>query len=352
MKSIFSKFKFFLRKGIKYRLKTISLFKNRPDSCFILIGSPRHGNLGDHAISVAEMKFFRDNFPNEHVIEIAGEHFRTDPKGIKKYISLKDTLYITGGGFMGSLWMTEEKMVREIISLFPENLIIIFPQTIYFEKSESGEKEKRESFEVYKKHKKIIFTLRDENSLSLMQNEHGGSDNLVYLPDIVTYLDLTEPRLDRKHITFCLRQDKEKVIEPEYIESIEKRFNPEDIKHISTVIPKKVSFYEREQELTLLLEQFKQSRIVITDRLHGMLFAAITATPCIALDNLSGKVRGVYKWIEHLPYIKFADSYDKLPELIDLLLRNEQLYVYDKKNPEEHFSALVSLIAKNSGGRY
>ena len=55
------------------------------------------------------------------------------------------------------------------------------------------------------------------------------------------------------------------------------------------------------------LDEFRKSKLVVTDRLHGMLFAAITGTPCIALGNSSGKVKGVYDWLTHLDYIQYVD---------------------------------------------
>ncbi len=46
-------------------------------------------------------------------------------------------------------------------------------------------------------------------------------------------------------------------------------------------------FFDRMEELNSKFAEFLSSGLVITDRLHGMIFAAITGTPCIALDNKS-----------------------------------------------------------------
>ena len=71
------------------------------------------------------------------------------------------------------------------------------------------------------------------------------------------------------------------------------------------------------------IQEFLGSKLVITDRLHGMIFAAITETPCIALSNYNHKVIGTYDWISYLPYISFADSIDDAIELIPKMLRIE-----------------------------
>lgn len=42
-----------------------------------------------------------------------------------------------------------------------------------------------------------------------------------------------------------------------------------------------------------------------------MIFSALAGTPCIALNNTSGKVGQEYQWLSNLPYIRFADSADE-----------------------------------------
>ena len=54
------------------------------------------------------------------------------------------------------------------------------------------------------------------------------------------------------------------------------------------------------------LQEFSTARLVITDRLHGMVFAAITGTACIAFRNYNYKIEGTYEWIEYLQYIQFS----------------------------------------------
>ena len=75
--------------------------------------------------------------------------------------------------------------------------------------------------------------------------------------------------------------------------------------------------YEREHFLRRKWADFSACRLIITDRLHGMIFAAITGTPCLALDNISGKVKGGYEWIKELKYICFCNSQDELYEKVE-----------------------------------
>ena len=76
-----------------------------------------------------------------------------------------------------------------------------------------------------------------------------------------------------------------------------------------------VAVSERENALNAKFAQFSGAELVITDRLHGMIFCAITGTPCIVFDSKSPKVRGCYEWIKHLDYIRFADKPEDIAEV-------------------------------------
>ena len=42
------------------------------------------------------------------------------------------------------------------------------------------------------------------------------------------------------------------------------------------------------------LMRYAKSRVVITDRLHGMIFSAITGTPCVVLSTFNHKLSDYY----------------------------------------------------------
>src|SRR5690606_10737992 len=64
-------------------------------------------------------------------------------------------------------------------------------------------------------------------------------------------------------------------------------------------------------ELDNILNSFKRSRVVITDRLHGMIFCAITKTPCVVLPNSNHKISGTYyNWLSDLEYIQFIEDFE------------------------------------------
>ena len=76
-----------------------------------------------------------------------------------------------------------------------------------------------------------------------------------------------------------------------------------------------------------MLNKFLSAKVVITDRLHGMVFAVITKTPCIITKSLDHKVPGTYKWIKNLNYIKMIDDleFEKIENIIDNFLNLEKV---------------------------
>ena len=80
--------------------------------------------------------------------------------------------------------------------------------------------------------------------------------------------------------------------------------------HIGNV---RLDAQESRNELANIWFDFSKTGIAITDRLHGMIFCAITRTPCVAINNKNGKVKGVYeRWLSRLNYIKLVDDYNIL----------------------------------------
>ncbi|MDK8210749.1 polysaccharide pyruvyl transferase family protein, partial [Bacillus subtilis] len=71
--------------------------------------------------------------------------------------------------------------------------------------------------------------------------------------------------------------------------------------------------------------KFKAAEVVLTDRLHGMIFCAITRTPCIVFNNYNHKIESSYNdWLKDLKYIKFINtsemtSFEEVNKIIEEL---------------------------------
>lgn len=295
----------------------------------ILIGTSVYGNLGDQAISTAEMKFLEDHYPEQTILEIPNALYFNDSDVLKQNITSSDILLINGGGFLGTLWPEAEEMARDVVSHFKENKVVIMPQTIFFSPDQEGEKELEISKAVYQNHADLTLFVRDQRSYEYA-NVHlrGGKLTDIYLvPDIVTYINMDQGPAARNQILFCMRRDKEKIDNERQMNLIQDylaKHNDLPIKYQDTVVEDQLDLYNRKEALDQTFAEFRQSKLVVTDRLHGMIISAITGTPCIALNNISGKVKGQYEWIEYLDYIHYVNDVEAIPQAMDELLSLEE----------------------------
>lgn len=312
--------------------------------CVVFIATPTHGNLGDHAIVYAQQCFFSDHGLGEQIIEITSSQYLKYSLYIKQLLKDKDIIIIDGGGSMGTLWLHEEHKMQHIVKTFPNNPIFIFPQTIFYSNDENGKKEMLQSIEVYSAHSNLHICAREKESFDLMKKIYPNVDILL-IPDIVLYINNIGESKSRNGVAFCFRTDKEKVLSDEKIEQIKYYIAHKglSISWENTVINKTVTKKNRIKELKKKWNKFLSVELVITDRLHGMIFAAITSTPCIAFDNSSKKVGNVYKWIEDLDYVVFAKSDEELPQLIDKLLSKKESK-FDNTNLKPYYEKLFLTI--------
>ena len=232
---------------------------------------------------------------------------------------------------MGNTYLSFEKKRRDIVKTFPDNKIISFPQSVSFEDTELGKQEFKNSIEIYKNHQNLTIFFREENSFNIMK-EH--LTNIFLTPDTVMYLaNKIEniPYKKRDKIIICFRDDREKVtpnnITKECIEFLsENKYN--DIELLDTHLGEvKVKPNEKEDIFKTIINKFSLGKVIITDRLHGVIFALITKTPCIALEN-SNKT-----WLKNIPYIEFLENYNK-EKLIEKI---NYLYNFDTSNINTNF---------------
>ena len=236
---------------------------------------------------------------------------------MKYIISHNQIIVIDGGGNIGTLWPEEENKMRDIISRFPDNPIYIFPQTAFFSKDIFGEDELEKTIKIYGTHKNLTIFARDIDSYQLLK-ENLKHNVIAYTPDIVTYVNNVDNNLNRHDIILCMREDLEKNISDTDIRKVKRYLqdNKLEFKEISTKRKQGVDSSERKKVVIDKWNEFSEVKLVITDRLHGMIFAAITGTPCLALDNISHKVKNGYSWFKNLQYIYLCENVDELISLI------------------------------------
>lgn len=316
----------------------------------ILIATPKHGNLGDQAIVLAQREFLADNFPELSVFEIQRYQYELASKRIAELVRPCDLIVIDGGGNVGTLWPEENEKMNDIVCRFSDNPVVVFPQTAYFANTDEGRECERRTAEAYASNHRLVFFSRDKATYKEVASMSPSTVNL-FVPDIVLYHDASS-RSDRSGALLCLRDDKERTISEGASDVLRRMLEAHGlaVSETSTVVfaPKRIYEKNRVRLLSKKWAEFSSAEVVVTDRLHGMIFSAITGTPCVALDNVSHKVSQGNEWIRHIVNIKVAASPEEVPALLDEVLAagpcdysRMPLASYHRKMREAIKSALI-----------
>lgn len=329
--------------------------KNKEKRKIYLFLTPQYLNYGDHAIAAAEKKYFCEKFPEFIIEEINYSFYQFWPRRAERRVKKDDIVVITGGGYAGDLWMENQKILEQCLKAFPNNKVILAPQTVFFK-----ENEETESFRIMQhliaEHKELYIIAREENTFALLKNRLGmvPGKTLFLLSDFVLTLSLKESEEKREGIGLCFRDDEEKVVGPELEAGIRKHLEGNNENVYSILMAKEhveIPVWLRDYFLKKKFQEFRTREVIITDRLHGMVFSAVTGTPCVALDNVSRKISGVYQNMKSLSYIKVIDDSSQIIALTEQLkkikpeqrrneLKNFQRQIY--KEYEKVFHTLIN----------
>ncbi len=322
----------------------------------IIIGTPNHGNLGDYAIYLAEEKIFQKYCPDANLFGVNMSDFPLEREILKSLVAPQDLLVLTGGGNMGNQYMDDENIRRAVILDYPENQIVIFPQTLYFTEDEEGRNEQEKSRQIYNAHPNLTIAARDEKSYEKMQELFSAKG--ILLPDVVLTMgrmfgeEQAKPEIgvERKGTFMVFRSDCESSLDVQVRERIGKLAEEltGEIKWGDTVIQERFSLSTLREKTYAKWKEFMQAEIVVTDRLHGMIFAALTETPCLVFGNYNHKVKENYKWMAHLPYLYFvedmAQAEDEFQKLYELKEKYPEKCHYDMEQVMAHYDVFMKEI--------
>lgn len=285
-------------------------------------------NLGDMAITYSQKVFLESIFPDSEVILIPSTETYESVRVIKKYIRPTDVITISGGGNMSDLYSSLENARLYVVRSFPNNKIISFPQTIAFSNTINGIRSLKKSYKVYRRHKDLSIFVREKNSFLRAKRDFQYLD-IGICPDMVLSIKKDKPHADRNAVLCCLRKDAELSL------------STSQSKTIKTLIENKYSHVIEKDTVDIPLEACKLStfetslesfwslirscKVVVTDRLHCLIFCVITGTPVVAIDNSNKKLSGVVNtWLSTIPWISMLEQYDEA-KILDAV---ESLYHY------------------------
>lgn len=305
----------------EHRIVALAKRNGRRKNAAFLLGTPLHPNMGDQAIALAELEFFQKN--GQRVAEIPSPMIEKNLDIWKKIIGTK-RIYIHGGGFVGTLWPEEEAMLEYVIANFLHNEIIILPQTVYFDQVDDNVKRLNELFG---KHGNVTLCARETYSYEFAC-QHLSNAKVLLVPDMVLSANWFKDRQKKRtDVVFCMRSDLEKTISEETVRKLKTlvaEYDPQArIIFTDTVGEKRIYPNRRKDKLLRMLGVFASAKLVITDRLHGMVLSAMTNTPTLAFSNCNYKVKGIYDWISDNTFLAYCDDTTDIEARFAELIRAE-----------------------------
>lgn len=304
-------------------------FENRlrcPDNAGVMVlGTSEHNNVGDSAIVLAELAFLRNcGVADERLREVTTYEMRRFSKETLRQARRVRLICWHGGGNLGNQWMGEELLRRRYMGEVGNAPMVILPQTIYYTPDEKGLQEQQASVSVYNGRKGLTITAREKESFDILRNLYPDTETLL-TPDIVlsaTMETFGAKQQERSGVLLCMRTDAERAMTEEARQAVEQAVTGagERFRYTDMYAPGAVNKENRGECVRAKMEELASAKLVVTDRLHGMVFAAITGTPCIAFGNYNHKVSGTYEWIKYLPYVAYVQTAEQARDLLPELL--------------------------------
>lgn len=313
----------------------------------ILFGTSEHSNIGDAAITMGEYEFIKKHFPDKKVLEISTYEFFDKLNYISKVINNEDILLLQGGGNLGDKFISEEKVRRYVIENFPNNKIIILPQTIYFSDNAKGLKELEISREIYNKHQNLTIFTRGKISLKFAEENFYNSNHYTMI-DSALNLNYNF-NYNRNGIVACIRDiNDESGFAKDVYNNVINIINNYDKNYYFTNNLHDFDISKMDRNKTVLdqLKLFSKHKLVVTDRLHGLIFSLMTNTPCIVMSSYNYKLKEFTDMLKGNKFVKFID---KNVDILDVEIKNMlEIDISNYKNDfSKEFAKMADIIKKD-----
>ncbi|ASB87274.1 polysaccharide pyruvyl transferase family protein [Bacillus sonorensis] len=288
-------------------------------SSVVYLDYPLYGNVGDLLIMKGTEAFF--NAYGIHVRERwNAENFIPGRK------MPKDAIFVCqGGGNFGDLYPHFQQFRERVIEHYPNNRIVILPQSIYYENEENIKRTK----DILTAHPDLHLFTREKASFQFAKRHFQGMKNIRMMPDMAHQLWPLEPaEKPSEPVLRFIRTDKEAN------ESLQEAGEPDTydwpvmlsdsdkrgIKRLQTLnaLNKKagnllpIAHYWKRYSDRLVNKSvrfFSRYESVVTSRLHGHILSCLLQKENVVIDNSYGKNANYYNtWMKDIPNTKLIQE--------------------------------------------
>jgi pyruvyl transferase EpsO len=281
----------------------------------VYLDYPVHLNFGDILIMRGTERFFADY--GYRVIERTGYMNFTAAR--RRAVPANAVIVLHGGGNFGDLYPVHQHFREAVVRQFPEHPIVLMPQTVHFQ----SERARELSAAIFRQHRNLVLMVRDQRSLAAVADQF--SPQVVLMPDMAHQLwDDAPPSAagEAAGRVELWRADIEATAPPgaaggavdwlDFVPVWQRRLfglilrlhrleGKTDLR-----LGAQQAWYAYCEALTGRMQaQFAAYGEVRTNRLHGMIFAALLGKRVVFDDNSYGKL-GHYagQWFDQHPGIR------------------------------------------------
>ncbi len=272
-------------------------------SSIYYVDYPVYNNGGDLLIMKGAEKFFRDNG-----IRVRARYSVLDfPDGLS--IPSDQIIVLQGGGNFGDLYPVHQRLREKIVADYPNNRVVILPQTIYYKDEAEFEKTAR----IFNKHKDLHLFVRDPLSQQMAERRFVNC-SIQLSPDMAHQLwPIVPAGTPDKELLCFFRTDIEKTAEQTLLEqagrgdymdwgTLYNRWERKAIAMTGKGLRKGIAplpmqaFWNKYSDYLVekAVKRFSGYESVQTSRLHGHILSCLLDKPNTLLDNSYGKNSNYY----------------------------------------------------------
>lgn len=316
-----------------------------------IIGSEDLNNIGNLHIAISIKEYLNDILPDYAMIEITVSEYRSIRKVLPFIIRKSDVICIPDGGDDGDTALFMDTIRKEIVKKYNRNRLVIFAQTLNYDSSIAGIYassedgiQLKQTQSLISKCRNITLCVKDRHSYDFAKQYFDCV--VVFIPDIILYSNYSRSYLVECKGAMLLLQSDAKGIWSEdnrrWIEAIVLQHGW-NIRYNDLQLILDISVFDRKDVLDAFLRKIEEAEVVITDRIYGMLFCAITQTPCIAISDKNHSLESAYEGLTEFEYIIKINHLNELEGAVQTLFSIDKTE-YDRDSIINKFDGLTKLL--------
>ena len=289
------------------------------DNNYVLLDVPYYTNIGDTLIWEGT-KHFLKNIPHKCLYTASVETHKHCP------LPPNTIILMQGGGNFGDLWRRHQDLRLEVIKSYPNNKIIILPQTVFYKDRNVFE----EDAKIFNAHKNLHICARDTLSLEYLQQ--SLTCNLLLVSDMAfcitngvlqkysrkegdrtLFLKRNDPEFSEYDFDSYITED-EAILDTCDWPTMEQQFKAKNYldkllwhkERLGRIPDIYADWIFRPHQVKKGIEFVSQYKKVYTTRLHVAILSLLLGKEVIFFDNSYGKNSSFFDtWLKDVDNITF-----------------------------------------------